>query len=338
MPTIRAWAARSAGGPLEPFEYDPGPLAVDEVEIAVEHCGICHSDLSLVDNEWGRTRYPFVPGHEAVGRIVALGERARGLELGQRVGLGWNARSCLYCDQCLAGNQHLCLRVQGTLAGRHGAFAERVRAQWLWAVPLPEGVDGAECGPLLCGGITVFSPLREFGIAPTARVGVVGIGGLGHMALKFCRAWGCEVTAFTTSPDKADEARRFGAHHVVSTHDPDALRALAGKLDLVLDTVNVALDWNAYLGTLAPGGRLHVVGAVLEPLVVSAMSLMRQQRSVSASPTGSRSAIDAMLAFAARHKVEPATEHFPMSRVNEALARLRAGHARYRIVLDADFA
>jgi uncharacterized zinc-type alcohol dehydrogenase-like protein len=338
VPNIRAWAARTPGGPLEPYEFDPGPLAVDEVEIAVEHCGICHSDLSLVDNEWGRTRYPFVPGHEATGRVVALGEHARGLELGQRVGLGWNARSCLHCEQCLAGRQHLCPRVQGTLAGRHGAFADRVRAQWLWAVPLPDAMDSAECGPLLCGGITVFSPLREFGIAPTARVGVVGIGGLGHMALKFCRAWGCEVTAFTTSPGKADEARRFGAHHVVSTHDPEALRALAGKLDLVLDTVNVALDWNAYLGTLAPNGRLHVVGAVLEPVTVSAMSMMRQQRSLSASPTGSRSAIDAMLAFAARHAIGPATEHFPMSRVNEALDRLRAGQARYRIVLDADFA
>jgi uncharacterized zinc-type alcohol dehydrogenase-like protein len=338
MPTIRAWAAHAPGSPLEPFEYDPGALAADEVEIAVEHCGICHSDLSLVDNEWGRTRYPFVPGHEAVGRIAALGAAVPGLVPGQRVGLGWNARSCLHCRECVAGRQHLCARVQGTLAGRHGAFAERVRAQWLWAVPLPDGLDGREAGPLMCGGITVFSPLREFGIAPTARVGVVGIGGLGHMALKFCRAWGCEVTAFTTSPDKADEARSFGAHHVVSTHDPDALKALSGRFDLVLDTVNAPLDWNAYLGTLAPGGRLHVVGAVLEPIVVAATGLMRAQRSLSASPTGSRSAIDAMLAFAARHTLNPQTEHYPMARVNEALDRLRAGRARYRIVLDADFA
>jgi alcohol/geraniol dehydrogenase (NADP+) len=338
MPMIRAWAAPAAAAPLEPFEYDPGPLGGDEVEIAVEHCGVCHSDVSLVDNEWGRTRYPFVPGHEAVGRVVALGDAVPGLVPGQRVGLGWNARSCLHCNQCVAGDPHLCARVQPTLGGRHGAFAERVRAQWLWVVPLPEALDGAESGPLMCGGITVFSPLREFGIAPTARVGVVGIGGLGHLALKFCRAWGCEVTAFTTSPDKEAEARAFGAHHVVSTHDPEALRALAGRFDLVLDTVNAPLDWAAYVATLAPRGRLHIVGAVLEPMQVSSGQLMRGLKSLSASPTGSRSAIDAMLAFAARHRLQPQTEHFPMARVNEALDRLRAGKARYRIVLDADFA
>ena len=338
MAMIRAWAANEAGGKLQPFEYDPGELNAEEVEIAVDHCGICHSDLSLLNNEWGMTRYPFVPGHEATGRVIAMGSQAKGVKLGQRVGLGWNSHSCMHCRQCLMGRQNLCENLQPTLIGRHGAFADRVRAHWVWTIPLPEGVDSREAGPLLCGGITVFAPLRELNISPTARVGVIGIGGLGHMALKFCKAWGCEVTAFTSSSSKEEEARAFGAHKVVSTRDSAAIEKLAGTLDLIIDTVNASLDWNALLGALAPNGRLHVVGAVLEPIPVSVFALLLGQKAVSGSPTGSRGAIDSMLDFAARHRVAPQTEHFPMSRVNEAMDHLRDGKARYRIVLDADFA
>ena len=335
MATIKAWAARAVGERLEPFEYDPGALGADEVEIAIEHCGICHSDLSMLDNEWGMTVYPFVPGHEGVGRVVALGAQAKGLAIGQRVGIGWNAHSCLHCEQCIAGRQHLCQEVLGTITGRHGAFADRVRCDWVWAVPIPDALPFADVGPLLCGGITVYAPLENLGIRPTDRVGVIGIGGLGHMALKFCRAWGCEVTAFTSSDSKAEEARAFGAHRVVSSRDSAAIQALAGTLDLIIDTVNVPLDWNALLAALAPGGRMHVVGAVLEPIPVVAFTLISGQKSVSGSPTGSRGSIDAMLDFAARHGIAPQTEHFPMSRVNDALDHLRAGKARYRIVLDA---
>lgn len=335
MATIKAWAAGAVGARLEPFEYDPGALGADEVEIAIEHCGICHSDLSMLDNEWGMTAYPFVPGHEGVGRVVALGAQAKGLKIGQRVGIGWNAHSCLHCEQCIAGRQHLCREVQGTITGRHGAFADKVRCDWVWAVPIPEALPFAEVGPLLCGGITVYAPLENLDIRPTDRVGVVGIGGLGHMALKFCRAWGCEVTAFTSSDSKAEEARAFGAHRVASSRDSDAIQALAGTLDLIIDTVNVPLDWNALLAALAPGGRMHVVGAVLEPIPINAVALIFGQKSVSGSPTGSRGSIDAMLDFAARHGIAPQTEHFPMSRVNDALDHLRAGKARYRIVLDA---
>jgi uncharacterized zinc-type alcohol dehydrogenase-like protein len=338
MSSIRAWAANKAGDKLQRFEYDPGPLGAEEVEIAVDHCGICHSDLSLLDNEWGMTRYPFVPGHEAIGRVVAMGAQAKGVKVGQRVGLGWNAHSCMHCRECLMGNHNLCENLQATLIGRHGAFADKVRAHWVWTMPLPEGLDARESGPLLCGGITVFAPLRELNISPTARVGVIGIGGLGHMALKFCKAWGCEVTAFTSSDSKAEEARSFGAHRVVSTHDAAAIAKLAGTLDLIIDTVNASLDWNGLLAALAPNGRLHVVGAVPEPIPVPVFALLMGQKSVSGSPTGSRGAIDSMLSFAARHQVAPQTEHFPMSKVNEAMDHLRAGKARYRIVLDADFA
>ncbi len=338
MTRVRAWAARKPAGALEAYEYEAGPLGPEEVEIAVEHCGICHSDLSMLDNEWNMTTFPFVPGHEVVGRVVALGEHAKGLKLGDRVGVGWNAESCMYCEHCLAGDQHLCPRAKPTIVGRHGGFAERLRVHWAWAVPLPQGLEASAAGPLLCGGITVFAPLLYFDVKPIHRVGVVGIGGLGHLALKFLRAWGCEVTAFTSSEAKKEEAKRLGAHRVVSSKDPAAIKSLAGSLDLILDTVNVPLAWDALVAALAPKGRLHVVGAVLEPIPLSAMDLIVGQKSVSASPTGARSTIDAMLAFAARHGIAPQVERFPMSRVNEAMAHLRAGKARYRIVLDADFA
>lgn len=337
MPAIRAWAAPAAGQRLERHTYDAGPLGDEEVEIAVEHCGVCHSDLSMIDNEWKFSAYPLVPGHEVVGRIVALGSQARGLKLGQRVGVGWANRSCLHCAPCVAGDQHLCASSQATMLGPHGGFAERVRAQWVWAIPLPEGIRPDVAGPLFCGGITVFSPLMEFDIRPTHRVGVVGIGGLGHMALRFLRAWGCEVTAFTSSPAKHAEARTLGAHHVVASNDAAAIGALAGSLDLVIVTVNVPLDWKAIIAALAPRGRLHFVGAVLEPIPVQAFALIGGQKSVSGSPIGSPSNLARMLDFCARHGIEPQVEHFPMSRVNDALDHLRSGKARYRVVLDADF-
>lgn len=336
MATIRAWAANAAGQKLERFDYDPGPLADDEVEVAVEYCGVCHSDLSMIDNAWRFSKYPLVPGHEVVGRVAAVGAQAKGLKVGQRVGVGWTSRSCLHCAPCVGGDQHLCGDQTATITHR-GGFAERVRTQWLWAIPLPEGLRPEVVGPLFCGGITVFSPLLEHNISPTSRVGVIGIGGLGHMAVKFARAWGAEVTAFTSTAAKRDEAISFGAHRVVASNDPAAIAALAGSLDLVIVTVNVTLDWQAILSTLAPRGRLHFVGAVLEPIPVPAFALIGGQKSISGSPIGSPSSIATMLEFAARHGIEPQVEHFPMSRTNEALDHLRAGKARYRIVLDADW-
>ena len=338
MTRIRAWAARAPGEPLQRFDFDPGPLGTEDVEIAVEYCGICHSDLSMLDNEWDMTNYPFVPGHEAVGRVIAIGEDVKDMKIGQRVGVGWNASSCAQCRTCLSGNQHLCPSVQGTIVGRHGAFAERLRVNWLWAVPLPDAIEASSAGPLLCGGVTVFYPLLLTDLKPTARVGVVGIGGLGHMALQFLNAWGCEVVAFTSSASKRDEALALGAHRVVSSTDANAMQKLQGSLDLILYTVNVSLDWDAYLATLAPKGRLHIVGAVLDPIPVKAMQLISFEQSISGSPTGPRHAIDTMLEFAARHNIAPRVEHFPMSQVNEALQRLREGKPHYRIVLDADFA
>jgi uncharacterized zinc-type alcohol dehydrogenase-like protein len=336
MNLFHAYAAPSAKAPLEPFSFDPGELGPEEVEIKVTHCGLCHSDLSMLDNDWGLTKYPFVPGHEVAGTVVALGQEAKGLKLGQRVGLGWFAYSCLHCHQCLSGDHHLCPSGQGTIVGRHGGFADRVRAQWTWVRPLADALDPAKTGPLLCGGVTVFAPFLLHHVPSTARVGIIGIGGLGHMALQFANKWGCEVHAFTTSDSKEAEAHKLGAHYVHNTRQDGALKKIAGSLDLIISTINAGLDVPGFLDTLAPNGVLHNVGAVLNPLQVPAFSLILTQRSVSGSPTGSPTAIDYMLEFSTRHSIAPITETFPMSKINDAFERLRSGKARYRIVLEND--
>jgi len=338
MQEFKAYAASRAKGPLEPFSFDPGPVGPEEAEIQVTHCGLCHSDLSMLDNEWGMSQYPFVPGHEVTGTIGALGEAAKGLKIGQRVGLGWWAHSCLACHECLSGNHNLCATAQGTIIGRHGGFADRVRAQWTWVRPLPDALDMAKTGPLLCGGVTVFAPFLVHHVPPTARVGIIGIGGLGHMALQFANKWGCEVHAFTTSESKDAEARKLGAHYVHNTKREGVLKKLAGSLDLIISTINAPLDVAGLLETLAPRGRLHNVGAVLKPLEVPAFGLILGQKSVSGSPAGSPAALDYMLAFSARHSIAPITETFPLSKVNDALERLRSGKARYRVVLINDLA
>ncbi len=303
--SISALASSSAGAPLEPFSYDPGPLGDEQVEIDVLFCGICHSDLSMAHNEWGFTRYPFVPGHEAIGVVSALGAHAKSLRLGQTVGLGWNAGSCLHCRPCLSGNQGLCQSLEQTIVNRHGAFATKVRCHWAWAIPIPDGVDPATAGPLLCGGITVFNPLLLHGVRPTDRAGVVGIGGLGHLALKFLNKWGCDVTAFTSSAAKADEAKAMGAHRIIDTHSASGLAAAAGSFDFIISTVNANLDWTAYLMALAPKGHLHIAGVPPAPMPFPAFPLLAGQKTIGGSPTGSPDAVMTMLDFCARNFIAP---------------------------------
>src|SRR6266478_3532011 len=292
-----AWVAKAAKQPMVLETVDLGPLDDEDVEVAVEYCGLCHSDLSVLNNEWGISQYPAILGHEVIGRVTATGPNAKGLKVGQRVGVGWNSGSCMHCHQCLSGNHHLCPQAQATIIGHRGGFASHVRAHWACVIPLPEKLIFPDAGPLLCGGITVFSPLAMHA-KPTDRVGIIGIGGLGHMAVKFAAAYGCDVTAFTSSESKFDEAEGFGANHVACSKDSAAIKKLGAKFDLLISTVNVPLDWDAIIGTLAPNGRLHVVGAVLEPIPVPAFSLLVGQRSVSGSPTGSPVAIETMLDFA----------------------------------------
>jgi len=308
MTTVNAYAAHEPKGILTPFKYELPTLGSDQVDIKVHYCGICHSDLSMINNEWGMTTYPIVPGHEIIGEVVAVGSEVKNLKPNDLVGLGWSSASCMHCKQCMEGNHHLCQSSEGTIVGRHGGFADKVRCHWSSAILLPEGINAQKAGPLLCGGITVFSPIILAGVKPTDKVGVIGIGGLGHMALKFLNKWGCEVIALE-------------------------LESITGSLNFILNTTNVTLDWNSYLVALAPKGRFHNVGAVLEPMAIPTFTLLVGEKTVGSSPIGSPALIRTMLEFCVRHDIYPMVEEFPLAKVNEAIEHLEKGKARYRIVL-----
>ncbi len=332
--SFHAHAAHSKKSALKPFVYEPAPLGPHDVEIRISHCGICHSDVHLVDGDWGMGSYPMVPGHEIVGTVTALGSEVRHLEAGARVGVGWQRGACLACDSCIAGDENLCAQNVATCVGNYGGFADRVRLDGRFAFPIPEGIASENAAPLLCGGATVYSPLRRW-VKPSMRVGVVGIGGLGHLGLQFAAAMGCEVTAISSTPDKETEARGFGAHHFLATREPKALRSAASSLDFILSTVFATPDWDALLGALRPNGVLCLVGATSEPLSVQAFTLLGLQKTVTGSAIGGRPAIREMLAFAARHGVAAKTQVRPLAEADAALGDVRKGRARYRIVLAA---
>lgn len=335
MPTtVKAYRSNEPGGRLELYQFELGDLGHGEVDIDVESCGICYSDVSMIDNDWGFTPYPITPGHEIIGRIRAIGSDVANVAVGDVVGLGWNASYCGTCRQCVGGEQNLCPDAQSTFIGRPGGYADIVRADAAAVLPIPDGVDPRTAGPLMCGGVTVFTPFLQYGISPTDRVGVIGLGGLGHMAVKLANAWGCEVTAFTSTGSKASAAKEMGAHQVLDSHHADAIASAADSFDLLLSTVNVPLDWNAYLGTVKRRGRMHVLGAVPAPLDILNTQLMMANRSVSSSPSGSPTTSLTMLDFAARHDIAPVCEAFGFDQINEAIDHLRSGDARFRVVLE----
>ena len=199
---IHGLAVHAAGAQLVPYRYDPGELKANEVEVRISHCGICHSDIALIDNDWGFSKYPFIPGHEIVGTVSAVGAGVKDRTVGERVGIGWQADSCGICEWCRQGDEHLCAQAQPTCVGRNGGYADSVRVNSKFAIPVPKSLDSENVAPLLCAGITVYTPLRNHGVRPSSRVGIVGIGGLGHLGIQFAKTFGAEVTALSTSKDK----------------------------------------------------------------------------------------------------------------------------------------
>ena len=333
MSEIHGLAVHAAGAHLLPFKYDAGELKDEDVEVKISHCGVCHSDVHLIDNDWGLSKYPFIPGHEIVGNVTAIGSRVKGRRVGERVGIGWQADSCGICEWCRQGEEHLCAQSQPTCIGRNGGYADAIRVNSRFAIKVPEVLESENVAPLLCGGITVYSPLRNLAVRPYSRVGIIGIGGLGHMGLQFARAFGAEVTAFSTSKDKESEARSLGAHHFVNTRETNAIKKLAGSFDLLLSTVNADQDWAGYVTALRPKGALCLVGVPPSPVSVAAFALVGGQKSISGSPTGSPHDLEQMLDVAARHNVKAVTERFPMAKANEAVARVKKNQVRYRAVL-----
>jgi uncharacterized zinc-type alcohol dehydrogenase-like protein len=329
---VRAYAAKAAGKRLEPYSYDPPALGPHDVEIAVSHCGICHSDIHLIDNDWQISAYPLVPGHEVVGTVTRAGADVKGPAVGERVGVGWQCGCCMACEWCERGDEPSCAENRATCVGHPGGFGESITADSRFAFPIPESLPSETAAPLLCGGITVYTPLREYA-RPAHRVGVIGIGGLGHLALQFARAFGCEVTAFSTSADKEAEATEFGAHRFVVSTRSDAMKQVAGHFDILLSTVSADLDWPEWMNLLRQKGRLQIVGASPGNVSIPATTYVMGQKSVGGTVIGTRSSIREMLDFAARHEIRAKSEVMPLDQVNDAIARVRANEARYRMVL-----
>jgi uncharacterized zinc-type alcohol dehydrogenase-like protein len=330
---IHGLAVHAAGAQLVPYRYEPGQLKANEVDVKISHCGVCHSDIALIDNDWGVSKYPFIPGHEIVGTVSAVGDDVRDRTVGERVGIGWQADSCGICEWCRQGDEHLCASAQPTCVGRNGGYADSVRVNSRFAIPVPEALESENAAPLLCAGITVYSPLRNHGVRPSSRVGIVGIGGLGHLGLQFAKAFGAEVTALSTSKEKEAEALEMGADHFVNTRDTAELKKVAGSFDFVLSTVSADQDWQALVNSLRPKGTLCVVGVPPSPISLQAFPLIAGQKAVAGSPIGSPRDLHEMLDVAARHGVKAITERFAMAKANDAIAKVKKSKVRYRAVL-----
>ena len=332
--SIKGYATPGPKKPLEPFEYEPGPLGPDEVEVKVSHCGICHSDLAMIDNDWGFTGYPLIPGHEVVGTIAAVGSAVKNVKIGTRVGIGWHCGSCGHCEWCVKGLESLCAEERGTIVHHHGGWAEAVRVDAKFAIPIPDAIESSVAGPFMCAGSTVFTPMYRFGVTPTMKTAVVGIGGLGHLAVQFLAAFGCEVTAISSTHDKDAEAKKLGASRFIATRGTDELKKAAGSFDFIISTVGADLPWDDYVAALRPQGRLVLVGIPDSALKVIPFPLLAE-KSISGGSCGGPSDTARMLEFAARTGVRPVVEPFPLSKVNEALDHVRSNKARYRVVLEA---
>jgi uncharacterized zinc-type alcohol dehydrogenase-like protein len=341
---IRSYAATSPTSPLGLFHFvrrDPRP---GDVVIEILYCGVCHSDLHNARNDWHNASYPMVPGHEVIGRVSAVGSDVTRLRVGDAVGVGCMVDACGHCAACGKGWQQYCEsgatytynavdRVDGTAT--QGGYSESMVVSQDFVLKVPEGLDLAAAAPLLCAGITTYSPLRHWQVGPGSRVAVVGLGGLGHMGLKLAKAMGAEVTLFTRSPGKEDDARSLGADHIVLSTDAAQMAAVAGQFDLILDTVPTLHDVNPYVPTLATGGTLVMLGYLgpLEPALHSA-PLVLGRRSVTGSLIGGIAETQAMLDFCAQHSITAEVEVIRIQDINSAFERMLKSDVHYRFVID----
>jgi uncharacterized zinc-type alcohol dehydrogenase-like protein len=329
---IHGYVAKKSGELLKPFTYPAPELGEHDVRVSITHCGVCHSDVSAIDDYYGITKYPFVPGHEIVGYVTKLGNIVSELKEGDRVGIGWQGRSCMKCEWCLKGEEHLCMDIVDSATWTpYGGFSSSIIADSRFVYPIPNGLRSEVAAVLLCAGVTVYAPLRDCASGSDLEVGVVGIGGLGHLAIQFAHVMGYKVTAISSSSEKNKEALAFGADHFISLDDKEALRKLEFGLDLLLCTASAGVKWEEMLSILKKKGKLVLLG--FPPVSLHPVDLVAHELSITGSFLGSRAVMQEMLKFAQKHGIKPMIELMPMSQVNEAIERVRQNKAHYRIVL-----
>ncbi|WP_437665309.1 NAD(P)-dependent alcohol dehydrogenase [Sorangium sp. So ce1182] len=339
-----AYAAASAKEPLRPFTIerrDPGP---HDVLIEILFCGVCHSDIHQVRDEWGGAIFPMVPGHEIVGRVKHVGDQVTKLKVGELAGVGCFVDSCRVCEPCRGNTEQFCERgmaptYNGTEMDRktptQGGYSSQIVVDERYALKIPAGLDPAGAAPLLCAGITTYSPLRQWNCKQGDRVGVVGLGGLGHMAVKLAASMGAEVTVLSTSRAKEADARRMGASAFEVTKDEATFQKLAGRFNLLIDTISAPHDYNAYLGMLRPHGAMVLVGVPPEATPVAAFSLIAGNKRLAGSMIGGIAETQEMLDYCAEHKIVSDIEIIPVQQINAAYERMVRGDVRYRFVIDS---
>lgn len=329
---VLGYAAKAVGQPLEPFTSEPLKLGAHDVRVSVTHCGLCHTDIHAIDNYYGITTYPFIPGHEIVGYVSDVGGAVTNLKEGDRVGIGWQGRSCMKCEWCLQGEEQLCLDIvsSGTWVP-FGGFSSSVLVDSRFAYPLPDAMLSEVAAVLMCAGIAVYSPLQSYAKRVPQKLGIIGVGGLGHLALQFAHAFNYEVTAISSSSEKEQEALAFGADHFIVSDDQTSLEQAEFGFDLLLCTASGKINWEALLKILKKNGMLVVVG--FPDVSFNSTDLVAHQLSITGSFLGNRDTMREMLTFAQEHGIMPKVEVMPMTEVNEAIQKVRENKARYRIVL-----
>jgi uncharacterized zinc-type alcohol dehydrogenase-like protein len=331
--TFRGYAASAPGEQLKLQTFDAPKMGEYDVRISITHCGVCHSDISAIDDYYGITKYPFVPGHEVVGYVSAMGSAVSGVKEGDRVGVGWQGRSCMKCEWCLKGEEHLCIDIVNSATWNpYGGFSSSIVVDGRFAYHLPEAMRPEVAAVLLCAGVSVYSPLKTHAKGSASKIGIIGVGGLGHLAIQFAHAMGFEVTAISSSPKKMEEALGFGADYFIDSNDRNALLQVEFGFDLLLCTTSKVENWAILLETLKKRGKMVLVG--FPNIAMKPIDLVAHELSITGSMVGNRKTMKEMLMFAQEHDIEPKIELMPMSQVNEAIQRVRDNRARYRIVLE----